>query len=149
MNKQFITALLSVLILTGCSGTMPKLGLENNRLQACPSSPNCVSSQAGDHAHFIKPLETKGSTLMAKNALLGILEALPRAKVTHAEDAYIRAEFTSRVFRFVDDAEFLILETKPDEVLIHVRSASRVGRSDFGVNRKRVEHIRHKMTSME
>lgn len=127
---------------------MPKLGAENSTLKACPSSPNCVSSQVDDKEHFIEPIKTTGSALVVKNALLDILKALPRTTITHAEGNYIRAEFTSRIFRFVDDVEFLIMETPPDEGLIHVRSASRVGYSDFGVNRKRVESIRLKMTSM-
>lgn len=128
---------------------MPKLGVENSKLQACPSSPNCVSSQADDKSHFIEPINATGSILAVKNALLEIVKTSPRAKVSHVEDTYIRAEYTSRIFRFVDDIEFLIMETKPDEVLIHVRSASRVGRSDFGVNRERVEHIRYRMSSMD
>ena len=148
MNKQLITALFCLLILTGCSGVMPKLGAENSTLKACPSSPNCVSSQAGDKEHFIEPIKTTGSALAVKNTLLDILKASPRTAITSAEGNYIRAEFTSRIFRFVDDVEFLVMETPPDEVLIHVRSASRVGYSDFGVNRKRIESIRQKMTSM-
>jgi uncharacterized protein (DUF1499 family) len=70
-----------------------------------------------------------------------IVAALPRAQIIVSETDYLYVEFTSRVFRFVDDVEFL---TDPTESVIHVRSASRVGHSDFGANRRRVEQIRTK-----
>ncbi|MFY0676031.1 MAG: DUF1499 domain-containing protein [Neptuniibacter sp.] len=127
---------------------MPKLGIENGQFMACPSSPNCVCSQAGDEAHFIQPIKTTGPTSTVKNTLLKILNGSARTTVTQTEDNYIRAEFVSRFFRFVDDVEFLILEMSPDETVVHVRSASRVGHSDFGVNRKRVEKIRDQFTAM-
>ena len=69
---------------------------------------------------------------------------LKRAKIIVAEDHYIRVEFISKVFRFIDDLEFYFPNTKSKEMTIHVRSASRVGHSDFGVNRKRIEQIRSK-----
>ena len=69
---------------------------------------------------------------------------MKRCKIKVVEDNYIRAEFTSKVFRFVDDVEFYFPDTKSKETIIHVRSASRVGHSDFGVNRKRIEQIRSK-----
>ncbi|WP_420597789.1 DUF1499 domain-containing protein [Neptuniibacter sp.] len=71
-----------------------------------------------------------------------------RATVTETEGNYIRVKFVSLIFRFVDDVEFLILEKGPNEVLIHVRSASRLGYSDFGVNRKRVEKIRSRFSEL-
>jgi len=114
----------------------------------CPKTPNCVNSQAKDEEHFIEPIRISGSPLEAKNYLLNILNELDRSSVILAEDNYIRAQFISRVFRFVDDVEFLILEIRPKETMIHVRSASRVGRSDFGVNRKRIEQIRNKFSGM-
>lgn len=127
---------------------MPKLGIENGLLMACPSSPNCVSSQAGGEEHFIEPIKTTGSTSTAKTTLLKILNGSARTTITQTEDNYIRAEFVSLFFRFVDDVEFLILEMSPEETVVHVRSASRVGHSDFGVNRKRVEKIRDQFTAM-
>ena len=127
---------------------MPNLGIENDKLMACPSSPNCVSSQAGDEVHFIEPIKAKGSTSTVKSTLLKILNGSARTTIIQTEDNYIRAEFVSRFFRFVDDVEFLILEMSPDESVVHVRSASRLGHSDFGVNRKRVEKIRDQFTAM-
>lgn len=125
---------------------MPQLGLENGRLQPCPSSPNCVCSQDKDADHYIEPIRVSTSTTEAKAMLLRILAESARTKVTVQEDTYIRAEFSSRIFRFVDDVEFLLQEKETDETLIEVRSASRVGYSDFGVNRKRIEKIRGQLT---
>jgi len=70
---------------------------------------------------------------------------LPRAKIVSVEDNYLHVEFRSAIFRFVDDVEFLVVipeEQRPTEQRIHFRSASRVGYSDFGVNRRRMEQIR-------
>ena len=70
-----------------------------------------------------------------------VIGAMPRSKIVTADERYIHAEFSSGLFRFVDDVEFLI---DPDTKTIHFRSASRVGRSDLGVNRKRMEEIRQR-----
>ena len=121
---------------------MPKLGLENGQLQPCPSSPNCVCSQDEDKAHFIEPIQVAAPVEEARSKLLQVLKQTKRVSVPESEDNYIRAEFTSRLFRFVDDVEFLLTQVEPNETLIHVRSASRVGYSDLGVNRKRVEELR-------
>ena len=121
---------------------MPKLGLENGQLQPCPSSPNCVCSQVEDKAHFVEPIRVTASAAEATTKLLQVLKQTKRVSAPETKDNYIRAEFTSRLFRFVDDVEFLIIQVEPKETLIHVRSASRVGYSDLGVNRKRVEELR-------
>ena len=73
-----------------------------------------------------------------------ILESEKRTKILVAKESYIRAEFTSALFRFVDDVEFYLSEGQAGETVIHFRSASRVGSSDFGVNRKRIERVRSK-----
>jgi len=130
------------LCVAACSAARPDtLGLKDGRLAPCPSSPNCVSSQSppGDHTHFAEPLGFTGTAAEARRRLLAVLETMPRVKIVQADERYIRAEFTSAIFRFVDDVEFLVDE--PGNV-IHVRSASRVGYSDLGVNRKRVDKIR-------
>lgn len=121
---------------------MPKLGLDNEKLMPCPSSPNCVSSQASDDSHFINPIRVNSPPSETKTQLISILEARPRTRITYQEANYIRAESVSRIFRFVDDIEFLLIEEDENRTLIHVRSASRLGYSDFDVNRKRVEQIR-------
>ncbi len=121
-------------------------GIPGGEFLPCPDSPNCVSSMAEDKSHFIEPLKYEGmSGEDAFQRILTILEAEPRCRVITAEEdspAYIHAEYRSRIFRFVDDVEFLLV---PKDQLIHVKSASRLGYSDMGVNRKRVEHLRAKI----
>ncbi len=127
-------------VLLGCRMQQPPtLGATAGRLHPCPDSPNCVCSQDPDADHQIAPLAFTGPGPAALARLKTVVLAEPRVKITGEHDGYLRAEFTSRIFRFVDDVEFLLDE--PAKV-IHVRSASRVGRSDLGVNRKRVEHLR-------
>ncbi|MGD8912199.1 MAG: DUF1499 domain-containing protein [Candidatus Thiodiazotropha sp.] len=146
MTKKLGIVLVVLTILTGCSGTMPKLGINNGQLMPCPKTPNCVNSQAtADEKHFIQPIHFAGPHQEAKSALLKILEAYKRTKIIVAEEEYIQAEFTSMVFRFVDDVEFYLPSTEAEETMIHVRSASRIGYSDFGVNRKRIERIRSEL----
>ena len=104
-------------------------------LPPCPVTPNCVSSQAGD----VEPFRFSGPAGEAWQRLIGAVESLKRSRIVEQSDQYLHAEITSRVFRFVDDLHCLLL---PDQQLIHVRSASRIGFSDLGVNRRRVEALR-------
>ena len=144
MNKQILVVLINLILLTGCSGTMPKLGLNNKELAPCPETPNCVSSQAHDEEHFIEPINYSGTKQGAHDLLLRIIESEKRTEILTDQEDYIRVEFTSALFRFVDDVEFYFPEEQAEKMIIHVRSASRVGRSDLGANRKRIERIRSK-----
>lgn len=144
MNKKSLIVLTIFLLLTGCSGNMPKLGVEKGLLMQCSTKPNCVSSQANDNEHYIEPIVSTKTQLQTKEQLLKILNDMKRSEVKVIESDYIRAEFISMIFRFVDDVEFYFPETTAKEISIHVRSASRVGHSDLGVNRKRIEEIRNK-----
>ena len=117
----------------------PALGPVAGQLLPCPASPNCVGSQDPDADHQLAPLAFTGTGTEAMARLRMLVLAEPRARVTEERAGYLRAEFTSRLFRFVDDVELLLDE--PAKV-VHVRSASRVGHSDLGVNRKRLEHLR-------
>lgn len=105
----------------------------------CPDSPNCVSSQSADNAHFIDPLHYTADTADARQQLIDILENLKRVQLAKIEMDYIHAEFRSLIFRFVDDVEFYF---SPEEKIIHLKSASRSGYYDFGANRRRVERLR-------
>jgi len=108
------------------------------RFEPCPASPNCVSSYATDDLHAIEPLPIpRGPDPI--DLLTSIVESFPRTKILSADDSYLHATFTSRVFRFVDDVEFRV---DHEAGVVHVRSASRVGYGDMGVNRRRVEEIR-------
>ena len=121
------------------------LGINNGHLSACPSSPNCVVSQYGDADHTIAPITYQSDRANAKETLLKVLSVVPRTEIVAQTDDYIRGESTSRIFKFVDDVEFYFPE---DEKVIHVRSASRVGESDLGVNRRRIEQIRLAMQDL-
>lgn len=143
MIKKVQIVIVCLIILTGCSGKMPKLGIINGHLMECPQTPNCVNSQAKDYEHLIQPILFIGTSKEAQTRLLKILNEWKHTKITVTQDNYIRAEFVSKVFQFVDDIEFYFPETEGKETIIHIRSASRVGYSDFGVNRKRIEQIRN------
>ena len=112
---------------------------EPNRLSPCPDSPNCVSSQSTDSARFIEPLRYTGNLADARQRLIALLENSKRARLIRVETDYIHAEFRSLIFNFVDDVEFYF---SSEDRIVHVRSASRTGYYDFGVNRKRVERLR-------
>lgn len=114
--------------------------MRDGRLAPCPDSPNCVCSQADDPRHAIAALPLPGSPEASRTRLLEILAREPRVRVVEQQERYLRAEFTSRLLRFVDDVEFLIGEQQID-----VRSASRIGHSDFGVNRERIERLRRQL----
>jgi uncharacterized protein (DUF1499 family) len=108
-------------------------------LAPCPSSPNCVSSQATDAKHHVDAIGYRGDPGQAMRRLRAVIEAIPRARIVSADDTALHAEFTSRLFHFVDDVDCI---ADPAAGVIQIRSASRVGYSDLGVNRKRVEAIR-------
>lgn len=109
------------------------------KLAPCPTTPNCVSSLASDAGHFVEPLRYSGEQAAAKAKLLQLVVRQPRTAVLLDEAAYLHVTFTSRVFGFIDDVEFLFDDQAK---LIHVRAASRKGRYDFGVNRRRVDTLR-------
>jgi uncharacterized protein (DUF1499 family) len=143
----FLTGLLFVVGLTGCTGRVPdNLGVRAGALSPCPASPNCVSTQSTDQEHAIEPLVYTVPRKQAFEKLKSIILHMKRAKITAESDQYLHAEFTSALFRFVDDVEFYFDENKK---IIQVRSASRIGRSDLGVNRKRIETIRSSWNAME
>ena len=119
-------------------GSRP-VGLVDGRLRPCPTSPNCVCSQDGDATHTIAPLRFADDPSVAWKRLEQVVRSLPRTRVVSVDERYLHVEFTTAVLRFVDDVEFLL--DAPARV-IHVRSASRVGHSDLGANRKRIEGLR-------
>jgi uncharacterized protein (DUF1499 family) len=117
------------------------LGVKDGKLPRCKRTPNCVSSQAepGDAGHYIAPIAFKGGALEAMAAARKAIEGMERAVVIRHEGNYLYAEFRSKLMRFVDDLELTYDESSG---VLHVRSASRLGRRDFGVNRARVEALR-------
>lgn len=107
-------------------------------LPPCKRSPNCVSTQAPPGPKHMDPIPYTGPLGQARERLLGVLRAYPRTRIVLEEPAALKAECRSRVFRFVDDVDFAFDD---DAKVIHFRSASRLGRRDFGVNRNRMEEI--------
>ncbi|MFP4380434.1 MAG: DUF1499 domain-containing protein [Candidatus Sumerlaeia bacterium] len=110
-------------------------------LAPCPGSPNCVSSLASDETHRIEPFVIRGSVAKSMETLRAIIDSMPRSTIKIANEDYLQAKFVTLIFRFPDDLELL---ADPESGVIHVRSAARLGYSDLGVNRRRVEKIRSK-----
>lgn len=140
----------SVAVLPGLSGVFTgnspaDIGVHDNQLIDCPDSPNCVSSTASDDDHYIAPIEYTAEPAAVQEKLVAILKNQPRTKVIEQTDDYILVEFTSRLMGFVDDAEFYFL---PDGHSIALRSAARLGESDLGVNRRRLEQFRLALQSL-
>lgn len=143
-----VVGLLSVMAMSACSAPMPAVVEESaitRTLPPCPESPNCVSTEAlrEDTQHFIEPIIYAGSAAEARQQLLDVIAAMPRTEIVTAEEGYLHATFTSQVFRFVDDVQFVIDDASKT---IHFRSAARLGQGDMGVNRDRMEEIRTRFT---
>ena len=126
-----------IFVIAGCG--KPNVGLTDGRFAQCPDSPNCVSSMAKDQKHFIEPIAYEGGRAGARQTMLSVIRSMKRSRIISESDTYIHAEFRSFLFRFVDDVELFFPENTP---VIHMKSASRTGYSDFGVNRKRLAEIR-------
>jgi uncharacterized protein (DUF1499 family) len=107
-------------------------------LAPCPSSPNCVSTQSTNPEKYIQPLPYAANADKSRSIVRSIIESMPRSIIVEEKEHYIHAEFRSLIFRFVDDVEFLFDD---EGKTIHFRSAARTGYSDFGVNRRRMQHI--------
>src|SRR5262245_61512377 len=120
------------------------LGVKDGKLPRTKRTPNNVSSQAdpSDAEHYIAPIRFKGTAVDAMAAVRKAVESSERATVIRHEGNYLYAEFKSKLMGYVDDVEFTYDEKAG---VIHVRSASRLGRRDFGVNRARVEALRSKI----
>lgn len=114
------------------------LGVRDGRLAPPPDSPNCVSTRADREHQRMDSIPLTVDSVNAMDVLKRVVSAMPRTEIITADDSYLHAEFTSSLFRFVDDVEFYLDREQRE---IHFRSASRSGRSDFGVNRKRMQAI--------
>ncbi|HSH69563.1 MAG TPA: DUF1499 domain-containing protein [Deferrisomatales bacterium] len=139
-NGNSALCLLCVLPILSCSGARPPgLGVSGGRLSPCPSSPNCVSSDAPDAGHRVEAFVLDAAPDIGWRALREEIAALPRTTVVAEEPNYLHAQCASAVFGFVDDLEVHLPEGSDK---LAIRSASRVGSSDLGVNRRRVERLR-------
>ena len=140
----YISILLLVLLFCLGIRLMPPpkpshLGVIDGKLGECPSSPNCVSSESSDAAHRVVPIEFTGPVADAREQLIHIVGQLPRTRLVAEQENYLHFECRSKIFRFIDDLEFY-LDAKSKS--IQMRSASRIGYSDLGVNRDRANKIR-------
>lgn len=118
------------------------LGVKDGRLSPCPNSPNCVCSYDTDAVHAIAPLSFSGEPSEAIAKLKQVIQSMERTTIITESLDYLYAEFKSKLIGFVDDVEFYV---DPAAKVIHVRSASRLGKSDLGVNRNRIEQIREQL----
>lgn len=125
-------------VMSATSRRPTTLGVREGRLAPCPDSPNCVSTQADREHQRMDSIPLTIDAAEAMRALQRVISAIPRTQIITADDRYLHVEFTSALFRFVDDVEFFV---DREQRAIHFRSASRSGRSDFGVNRKRMQAV--------
>jgi uncharacterized protein (DUF1499 family) len=133
-------ALLAAGQLGWLAGERPtNLGVREGRLAPVPPTPNAVSSQSQDEAHRVEPLRYAGDGAAAFARLRDLVAGWPGVTVVAEAPGYLHAEFRTKWLRFVDDLELLL---DPAAGVVHVRSASRLGHSDLGTNRRRVEAIR-------
>lgn len=129
----------------------PDLGVHEGRLKPPSKTPNSVSSQASlypDHPQrayaSIAPLPLRGDAGVTLERIAEIIEIMDGGKIIKREPGYLYAQFTTPIMKYVDDAEFWF---DPVANVIQVRSSSRLGSSDLGVNRKRIEFIRQKLSA--
>ena len=146
-RKLIIVGLIATLVLylLSMSAAVPNdIGIQNGSLAPLPESPNAVSTQAADPQRTMPALALEESSADAIKRIAEIVKEMPRTHIVTQSDNYLHAQSTSLIFRFVDDVEFLV---STDEGVIHFRSASRVGHSDMGANRKRMAAITHAWNS--
>lgn len=139
-RRVFAASLLIFLSVVSCGGRQaPLRAAPGAPLAACPASPNCVSSDASDPDHRVEPFALSAPSKEAWLVLHEEIARLPRTTVVERTGSYLHAECASALFGFVDDLE---VELRPSAEVMAIRSASRVGHSDLGVNRRRVERLR-------
>lgn len=129
-----------IAFLTGCMHDNPKLGVENNRLKPCPDTPNCVASHPDTpEGQKVPPILYTAEQTLAYDQMEAVLIERKDAIIVAREHAhYLRADFKTPLLGFIDDVEFYFQVPG----VIAVRSASRIGYSDLGKNRRRIEELR-------
>ncbi len=134
-----VAGVAGMFILSMTASKPSDLGVNDGRLAELPDSPNCVSTQTEKQDQWMAPLTYDGDRGSVLEDIRKVLQSMSNARIVEERENYLRAEFRSTFFRFVDDVEFLV---EPETSRVHFRSASRVGYSDMGVNRDRMERIR-------
>lgn len=143
---SFTLLLVIIMSLFSCSGQRPtNIGIHNARLTSCSNSPNCVSSDSTSAKHNIDAFHLNETVNEPWPTIQTTVAELPRTEIITSTSDYLHAECSSALFGFVDDLE---LHLKAADGVVSVRSASRLGHSDFGVNRKRIERLRDKLRKL-
>jgi len=137
-------ALLAMWVALGCSAHPAAHGVVDRKLAPCPFAPHCASTQSAKPAVAPAPYETSRDE--ARKRLVDIIRSMPRARIVTEAPDYIHAEFTSRLFHYVDDVEIYLDDRAK---LAHLRSSSRTGFYDFGANRSRVKQIRRQFVAQK
>jgi uncharacterized protein (DUF1499 family) len=142
-----LTLALILFIFGGCSGKRPdEIGIDTSGLRGCPKSQNCVSSEAKDEQHAIESFRLKGDPNASWPLVQDEIASMPGWVIVTATDNYIHVECKSRIFRFIDDLE---LYFNSSNGIISIRSASRIGYSDFVANRRRVKLLRSELSTKQ
>ncbi len=131
------------------AGNRPtNIGVNDGKLTACPNTPNCVNSQTiiSDAEHALAPIQFTGDSAVTIANLKSVIQAMPNTNIVKETNDYLYVEFTSKLMGFVDDVEFYLDNASQ---VIQVRSASRLGESDLGVNRQRIEDIRSALAKLK
>lgn len=146
MSNRRSLVVLFLTVAVGCAGTVPDtLGVQTaGGLGRCLDRPNCVSSVDERLSHNVAPLQLVGDPAVGWAQLRRSVEALPGTVVVTSDDRYLHAESTSSLMGYVDDLELLL---DPSTGRVDVRSASRVGYGDMGVNAARVDTLRDSMSA--
>ena len=144
MIGRVFTAI-ALLLCAACAGAPPPTGAGAG-LAPCPDTSNCVSSRESDPKRRVDPLPLQGSAAEGLAAVRRVILALPRSRIAAEGPGFLRAEFRSLIFGFVDDVDVVVDEPAG---VIHIRSAARVGQSDLGVNRRRVGEIRDRLAALQ
>ncbi len=135
--------ILMTIFLISCSGERPKdIGIFDGKFSPCPKSPNCISSDATDSKHKTSPFKLNSIHADSWKAIYKAVDDLPNTKIVTFNDKYLHAECSSAFFGFVDDLQLHLRNNKKS---VAVKSAARLGHSDFGVNQKRVDQLRSQL----
>ena len=131
----------------GCSGNQVENHMrQHDPIAGCPRRPNCVSSESQDPKRTVAPMHIAGDAAAVWAAIQQVVRRLPRSTIVKSTDRYVHATLKSSLFGFVDDLE---LKLDPQTKTIHIRSASRNGYFDLGVNRRRVEYLRKQLKAAD
>lgn len=143
--RQLLTLMLVVAGGVGgglaCTSVPEDIGVSDGRLRPCPFTPNCVNSETAEAPYAIEPLAYTGEAAQAFRSLLDLIEEGDEAELVTSEPGYAHFVFRTSLFRFCDDVELRLDEAAG---VVHVRSASRMGFSDLGTNRRRIESLRRR-----